>query len=83
MHIRVLSLQEKVEKVSFIIKVRSVNLSPVLYCAGVVLGQKYEFAKKWRIHIITSQWVKDSVSEGKYILLAYPIKCPKDAHTCI
>lgn len=30
----------------------------------VILGQKYEFAKKWKMHIIKSDWLYDSVEKG-------------------
>ncbi|XP_070546625.1 DNA topoisomerase 2-binding protein 1-like [Ptychodera flava] len=27
-------------------------------------GQKYEFAKKWKIHYVTSKWFYDSLEKG-------------------
>ena len=27
-------------------------------------GQKYEFAKKWKIHIVNTKWLYDSVDAG-------------------
>jgi len=29
-----------------------------------VSGQKYEFARKWKIHIVSPQWLADSIDIG-------------------
>ena len=39
------------------------NASKFSVCV-LVTGQKYEFAKKWKIHIVDPQWVSDSIDAG-------------------
>lgn len=34
-----------------------------LYCT-LTSGAKYEFAKKWRINIVKSDWLYDSIEKG-------------------
>ena len=36
----------------------------------MLTGQKYEFAKKWKIHIVTPKWLSDSLHAG-YCLEEY------------
>ena len=46
----------------------------IFYVFVILLGQKYEFACKWKIHIVKPQWLYDSIEarscqdESKYSL---------------
>ena len=41
-------------------------------------GPKYEFAKKWKIHIVKSDWLYDSIEKG-YCLEEKQFALSKDA----